>query len=140
MATSHPQTENSITVTVEVDGTEPVVSANTDGQALGVPIDVAFDAVRSERRRMALSTLASVGGTIDISDLTDAIAGQQYGDPDPQERKRVYVGLYQTHLPKLDDMGLVKFDSDTGEVYATDDLAGVVAWLDDTRARCGGDA
>jgi len=34
------------------------------------------------------------------------------------ERKRVYVALYQNHLPQLDDVGLIEYDQSRGRVAA----------------------
>nr|WP_227378846.1 hypothetical protein [Haladaptatus halobius] len=32
------------------------------------------------------------------------------------QRKTVYISLYQTHVPKLDDVGLINYDRETGEI------------------------
>jgi len=33
-----------------------------------------------------------------------------------RERKRVYVGLYQCHLPKMDGVGVIEFDKNRGTI------------------------
>lgn len=35
------------------------------------------------------------------------------------ERQRVYIALYQTHLPKLDDYDAIEYDQDRGIVEPT---------------------
>jgi hypothetical protein len=75
---------------------------------------------------MKLTTLASQVAAweydTDVDDLTE------------QERKRVYVSLYQTHIPHLHDAGVVEYDKDSGEVALKPDAKAVDNYLetDDT--------
>lgn len=46
-----------------------------------------------------------------------------------QQRKRVYVSLYQTHLPKLADTGLIEYDADAGDIELTERAMEVDAFL-----------
>jgi len=46
-----------------------------------------------------------------------------------QQRKRVYVSLYQTHLPKLAETEIVDYDVDGGEVRLTDQANDVDVFL-----------
>lgn len=79
-------------------------------------------------------------GTTSLVDLSDQV-GAMENDTTPaalprKDRKRAYVGLYQVHLPKLHDAGLLEFDRDAGEV-AVDDrdrFAAVLGWLDTDRS------
>lgn len=85
--------------------------------------DTVFDVLSSPRRRYTLYYLRT-HGEVDILDLAAAVAAWEYEtDVDSitdQQRKRVYVSLYQTHVPKLDDLGLVDYDKDSGTVAITD--------------------
>jgi hypothetical protein len=47
------------------------------------------------------------------------------------QRKRVYIGLYQCHLPKLADAGVVDFDKDRGDIALRSEAAQLDAYLDD---------
>ena len=84
-----------------------------------VSLDVVFDILSNSRRRLVLSRLKEVGGESTTSDLAEYIAAVENDKPQSdltsQERKRVYVGIYQTHLPKMDDAGVVEVD-DRGAV------------------------
>ena len=55
-----------------------------------------------------------------LSDLAEHIAAIENDTTvqalNSQQRKRVYVGLYQSHLPKLDDLGVVAFNQSRGHV------------------------
>lgn len=69
-------------------------------------LDVAFDIVKNERRRLVLEYLEDKEGAASLGELAEHIAAIE-NDKDVKainsaERKRVYVGLYQCHLPKMD--------------------------------------
>jgi len=83
-------------------------------------LDVVFNVLRNRRRRLVLKAVEEQDGTTTLSDLAEHIGGIE-NDKSPralnaQERKRVYVGLYQCHLPKMDDAGAVEFDKNRGTV------------------------
>lgn len=104
--------------------------------------DTIFSILSSPRRRYVLYYLRSVDEPVVLNDLADKVASWEYDKPvedlTDQERKRVYVSLYQTHVPKLESVGLVEHDDETGEVsvtnriYTFDDYLsepdGEVAW------------
>jgi len=83
-------------------------------------LDVVFDVLRNRRRRLVLRALEEWEGSTTLSELAEHIGGiENDKSPDAlnaQERKRVYVGLYQCHLPKMDDAGAIDFDKDRGTV------------------------
>lgn len=83
-------------------------------------LDVIFDILRNERRRLVLRAVKERGGSTTLGELAEHIGGIENGKPpdelDSKERKRVYVGLYQTHLPKMDDAGAVRYDQDRGTI------------------------
>jgi len=73
-----------------------------------------MELLRSRRRRVALDYLEREGpGT--FGDLVEYAAKEIHGlGYGTDERKRLYVALYQNHLPKLDDAGVVEFEG-TGD-------------------------
>ncbi|PSP34091.1 hypothetical protein BRC64_01725 [Halobacteriales archaeon QH_10_67_22] len=81
--------------------------------------DVVFDILSSKRRRQVLSLLKNEG-PMELTDLAEKVAAQENDttveDLNKQQRKRVYVSLYQTHVPKLEDADLVTYDQDSGVV------------------------
>jgi hypothetical protein len=70
------------------------------------------------RRRKALQYLGNNHGAISVRELSEEIAAAETGEsPPPRDvRKAVYVSLHQTHLPKLDDKGIVSYDRNRKEV------------------------
>jgi len=85
--------------------------------------DDVFEILSSPRRRYLLYHLRQRGEPVELTELAEHVAAWE-NDVEPselttQERKRVYVSLYQTHVPKLDDAGIVDYDADTGMVALT---------------------
>lgn len=52
-----------------------------------------------------------------------------------QQRKRVYVSLYQTHVPSLEAIGVVEYDADEGIVELADRAEAVDEHLGGRRGR-----
>ncbi|MGQ4556072.1 DUF7344 domain-containing protein [Halobellus sp. GM3] len=95
-----------------------------------MPQDTAFDLLSNGRRRFVLRRLQRRRDGVELSDLAEELAAAENDLPadelSAQQRKRTYVSLYQTHIPKLADAGVVDYDSDSGMVYPTrhvDELA-----------------
>ena len=98
-------------------------------------LDVTFDVLRNRRRRLVLRRLRSTGTPVDIGDLAEHVAGVENGiDParlNSQQRKRVYISLYQSHLPKLDDAGAIRFDQDRGTISLAEEADSFYRYLDE---------
>jgi len=89
---------------------------------------------------MVLMLLRDAERPVDLTTLTEQIAARETShsvDELPsQARKRVYVSLYQTHLPRLADAGLVDYDPDAGTTRRTKEATAVDSYLTaDTRRR-----
>jgi len=97
-------------------------------------LDSVFYAIRNIRRRYVLHHLAEAEeGTADLRGLSEQIAAWE-NDTDSDnlsssQRKRVYVGLYQTHLDVLANEGFVNWDQDQGMVVLTDQGSIVAEYL-----------
>jgi hypothetical protein len=85
-----------------------------------VHMDQIFGILSNQRRRYVLTYLTMTEGTVTLSDLAERIAAweceKDIDGLNSQERKRVYVSLYQGHLPKMADAGAIAYDSDRGTV------------------------
>jgi len=86
--------------------------------------DEVFEVLKSPRRRYALYYLRREGGETELSDLTEQVAAWENETTlaalTTEQRKRVYISLYQTHLPKLDEADIVDYDRDAGVVRLGD--------------------
>ncbi|TQQ79329.1 hypothetical protein EGH24_11910 [Halonotius terrestris] len=96
---------------------------STDAPTQELSQDLVFDILSNTRRRMVLYYLRRHGGPAAVQDIAEEIAALE-NDVDPEElsrqqQKRVYVSLYQTHLPKLETAGVIEYDEDDGRVSLT---------------------
>jgi DNA-binding transcriptional ArsR family regulator len=89
-----------------------------DGE--GLADETIYSVLTNPRRRYVLHYLKQRGESVSVRDLAEQVAAWENGkepeDLTSQERKRVYVSLYQSHLSTLDDEGVVEYDDDAGEV------------------------
>jgi len=101
-----------------------------------VPEGELFDALSNRRRRYALEALMGTDG-IELGGLAEQVAAweleKEIAAVDSTERKRVYTSLQQSHLPRLDDAGLVRFDKRAGFVEPTPGLEECEVYLDVVR-------
>ncbi|MFH5800462.1 hypothetical protein [Haladaptatus sp. CMAA 1911] len=85
--------------------------------------DQVFEVLKNMRRRYAVHYLRRENCTVDFSDVTDHVAAWECNttpaDLLSEQRKRVYVSLYQTHIPALADAGIIDYDPETGEIQPT---------------------
>lgn len=97
-------------------------TSSVEGQQL--PKSEVFELLSADRRQAVLLYLNATDGTADLGELAEHIASQECDcrptELSSQQRKRVYVGLYQCHLPKMADAGVIEYDSDRGNVALND--------------------
>ena len=93
-----------------------------------------YEVLSNRRRRYAIHHLKQTDGPVDVSTLAEQVAAWENDKPvaelDSQERKRVYISLYQSHLPTLEKRGLVAYDDDRGIVELTDSIANAEVYLE----------
>jgi hypothetical protein len=109
-------------------------SEGDDDEEDVLPKDVQYDIVRNERRRLVLKFLAEEKNPVSVGRLSEYVAGIE-NDKDPrmldsQERKRAYVGLYQCHLPRMDDAGVIDYNKSRGVVALGPHAEEVVAHVE----------
>lgn len=75
-----------------------------------------FDVFSNARRRQTVRYLKRQGGACDLAPLVEQVAAWENGIPTDEvtrtQRRRVYISLYQTHLPMLEDHAIVNWDPD----------------------------
>lgn len=111
-----------------VDGRDP-----TDELSL----DDIFELLKNARRREVIQYLGrQEDETATLSDLAEHIAALENEIEVTQlssdQRKRVYIGLYQCHLPKMDDMGVIDFDSNRGTIELKETVTQLQPYLERT--------
>jgi len=93
---------------------------------------VIFEILSSERRRLAIRFLRDSDNGMEVNDIAEYIAEHETGEsPPPKDaRKTVYVSLHQTHLPKMDELNIVSYDTDTKEVSLDDSFRDVAVYME----------
>lgn len=99
-----------------------------------ITLSLIFDVLKNERRRYVLKYMSDQQGEVRFGDVVDHVAAQrqgvEVGTVDSATRKATYTSLYQSHLPKLDDLDIVVYNQDRGIVESGEHLAEVVQCLD----------
>ena len=93
-----------------------------------------FEVLKNQRRRHVLRYLLKHDGSVTIGTLAEHIAVIENDTTltalTSRERKRVYIGLYQSHLPKMDDAGAVEFNKARGVIVLGPNAAQFQPYLD----------
>jgi len=94
-------------------------------------------AIQNSRRRHVLVLLDEQDEPMTTSQLAEEIAAieqdKEISQLNSQERKRVYIALYQKHLSKLDEVDAINYNERSKEVHvtkATPGLAGLIRHLE----------
>lgn len=116
------------------DGAASTNEGATD-EAPAVGLDEVFGLLRNRRRRDVLWYLLGADEQASLGDLAETIAARECDKSaarvTSQERKRVYIGLYQGHLPKMDDYGAIAYDQERGTVASGPNFDIFVEYLPD---------
>jgi len=100
----------------------------------GLSDEEIFDVLQNERRRYVLQYLRQNGGPVSLGDLSSHVAAEEYNcsfdDVSSAQRKRVYTTLQQSHLPRMDEAGIVEFDDDNGVITTTPQTEELTVYLE----------
>lgn len=105
-------------------------------EARGIERGEIFEMLSNTRRRYVLHYLKQrePGQQVPLREVVDQVAAweqeTEIAQLDSAERKRVYTALKQTHLPRLDEFGIVDYDQLRGEVELTDTADEVQLYLE----------
>lgn len=96
--------------------------------------DDVFHVLQNERRRLAIRYLLGRDTRVSVETLTDQVAAWEHGVPveevPREQRQRIHLDLYQSHLPKLQKFGLVDYDQSGGGVEPTGSFEEFEPFLD----------
>jgi hypothetical protein len=118
---------------IKPSDTTAAPSDSSPDDSTDLPLDTVFEILKNRRRRDILQYLWNHDGTANIGELAEHIAALE-NDIDvaalsSSQRKRVYIGLYQCHLPKMDDADIVDFDKHRGTIELCDVADELTAYL-----------
>jgi hypothetical protein len=110
------QTDQAATADSETESDAQQASTSVEK----LPLDQVFEILKNQRRRTVLHYLNEHEGPVSLGDLAEHVAAVENDTTVAQitsnERKCVYVGLYQCHLPKMDNMDIVAFNQNRGRI------------------------
>lgn len=94
-----------------------------------------FEVLSNDRRRCTLHYLKRCDSdTAQLRDIVDFVAAVEsdvpVGKAESNTRNCVYTALRQTHLPKLDSVGIVDYDKQRGTVTLTEAATEVQMYLE----------
>ena len=99
--------------------------------------DDAFHVLQNARRRAVLRYLSEHDDEdkFVMRDIAEEVAAWEHDTTVQRlvsdERQRVYIALYQSHLPKLDEHGIIEYNQSRGIVEPTELTAAFEPYLDD---------
>ncbi|MFB6107756.1 MAG: hypothetical protein ABEJ82_02800 [Haloplanus sp.] len=101
--------------------------------------DALFSMLRNERRREVIHYLSNHEGPVALRELSEYIAGIENdctaAEVTYKQRKRVQTALYQMHLPKLAEQGIVEYDKRAGTVSLAQGAAECRPYLETRTSR-----
>lgn len=96
-------------------------------------VDRVFKLLKNSRRRRIIDYLSEDGRPTTRSRLAEVIAAEENGisasELGSDQRKRVYVSLYQTHLPTLARDDVIEYDGDRGTVAPGRNMQELIRYL-----------
>lgn len=109
-------------------------TVNVDNNDASLSKEKMFHLLQNSRRRHVLQYLVTTNGPAQISDVAEQVAAWEYEAPveelTSQQRQRVYISLYQSHLPKLAEFNLITYDRNRGSIEQTSTINQLARYLD----------
>lgn len=119
--------------TEQTDDTDSAENAE-ESASESLSLDIIFEILRNRRRQLVLEFLREEDGTVTIGELAEHIAAIENDTTvrqlNAQQRKRVYIGLYQCHLPKMDDVDVIDFNQSRGRISPGEHIEPLYEYLD----------
>jgi len=105
-----------------------------NGSPHEIPKEDAFEILKNRRRRDILHYLKQNGSEAQVGEMAKQIAAWEndihVDAVTSKQRKRLYTALYQSHLPKMDDVGILEYNQRRGTVELTDEGAELDVYLE----------
>lgn len=95
--------------------------------------DGMFKVLSNQRRRQVLNYLRDGDGSATVGELAEYIAAEENNTTiqqlSSQERKRVYVSLYQNHLPVMDAANVINYEENRKRVHLLETVTKIEPYL-----------
>ena len=100
--------------------------SESSDESAGLSDDDIFHILQTNRRRESIRYLLEQDGPVKMRDVAEYVAAREnettVSELTSAQRQRVYIPLYQSHLPKLDKKGLIEYNKSRGIVRPTERL------------------
>ncbi|WP_415379398.1 hypothetical protein [Halosimplex sp. TS25] len=97
-----------------------------------------FHLLQNERRRAVIRYLEGTDQTVKMRDVAEQVAAWEHDTTvralTSDERQRVYIALYQSHLDTLDEAGVIDYNKSRGLVDPQPALDEVASYIEDQPA------
>lgn len=95
-------------------------SAARDDRGGAPGIDEVLTLLSDRYRRHALACLDGLPEPVPLERLTEQVAGREFQQPPDNvsmiTKTRIATDLHHSHLPKLEEAGIIAYDADEGQV------------------------
>mgnify|MGYP006292168119 CR=1 FL=1 len=127
--------QNEITTTTMTSDDQTNTTADDEATDTDeISKDELFHILQNERRRQVLRYVVNREGPFEMRSIAEQVAAWEHDTTvqrlTSDQRQRVYIALYQSHLSKLDDAGLIEYQQSRGIVEVTDMIDVVVPHID----------
>ncbi|RBI60417.1 hypothetical protein DMJ13_19110 [halophilic archaeon] len=96
--------------------------------------DDLFHLLQSSRRRFVLAYLQELNQEVSLGELADQVAAWEHNTTTDKllsnDRRKVYISLYQVHLDSLEEYGIINFDKDRVFVTRTEKASQLDPYVD----------
>ncbi|WP_137286248.1 DUF7344 domain-containing protein [Halorussus salinisoli] len=112
-------------------------AADDDDRGGSLGVDEVLTLLSDRYRRHTLACLDGLPAPVSLEDLTDQVAGREFQQPPDNvsmiKRTQIATALHHTHLPKLEEAGILVYDDDGGKVTEITIEAPLTGFLDKIR-------
>ncbi|MHB9286820.1 hypothetical protein ACKVMT_07240 [Halobacteriales archaeon Cl-PHB] len=118
------------------EDTDPpaTLTSEPDTDHYPLPEDELFHVLQNERRRAVLRYLNGTEGAVEMRAIAEQVAAWEHDTTvdqlDSDQRQRVYIALYQSHLETMADAGIVDYEKSRGKVELTDAGQEVASYME----------
>lgn len=92
-------------------------ATNPDEGLSSAELDALLDLLQHSHRRLVIDELVDADGAVPLAELAEAVARREAtdgGGTDAPDVDGVRLSLAHSHLPRLRDAGVARFDADEG--------------------------
>ena len=101
--------------------------------------ETVFKVLSNRRRRFAIHAIKHADGVIEVAELSERITAWEHGiDPSDvqyEDRRTIHTTLTRTHLPMLDEIGVIEYDAEANLVEPTTVLEDLDIYIEVLRGK-----